>query len=276
LTEREGLAVTLDTDALFLVGFFGAGILFIGWYVARALTAHRRRASQVRQWCDAAGFRYQEDPVEASTLAPMRALAPDPEHVEGRVAAVARVVSVTAERMALGTRDGVPLTIFDQVRTARSDSGSRSTGTARSQTRVLIEGTGPELPGLWFMVASVGRDSSFASRTVGAAAAVAASFATDGLARVKLPGHPGLLLRSEDPARAQALFEPLCDFFADKSGWGIEAEGRWMTVGCDPAFLGKGWYRRPLMDYVAVEKYDEFLARALQIAEQVRAAAAAG
>jgi hypothetical protein len=264
------------------VYFFAIGFLFIGWYVAHMLLANRRRERQVREWCEAAGFAYRKGPVAASSLAPMRALTPQPESpVAGSLPD--GIISVDAERVAEGVRGGVALRIFDATEVCRSHRSHRGHGTtswsSRYHTWVLFELPDCDLPRLSFFAASAKGPGSLEGRILAAVAAVGDSLATKatgGLERASLPGHPGLALVSDNPSRARALFEPLCDFFGDKRGWAVEAEGPWVLVGCSPLMVGSDWCRRPLVDYVAVKKYDQFVTSALGIAERIRATASAG
>jgi hypothetical protein len=279
--------MTLDTLRQALVAipgqvyFFAVGFLLIGWYVAHMLLAHRRRERQVRDWCEAAGFEYRKGPVAASSLAPMRALTPQAAPQEAAAGSLPDgTVSVDAERVAEGVRGGVALRLFDATEVCRSHRGHGTTSwSPRYHTWVLFELPDCDLPRLSFFAASTKGPGSLEGRILAAVAAVGDSLATNatrGLERVTLPGHPGLALVSDNPARARALFEPLCDFFGDKRGWAVEAEGPWLLVGCSPLMVGSDWCRRPLVDFVAVKKYDALVMNALGIAERIRAAASAG
>jgi hypothetical protein len=259
------------------VYFFAVTLLFIGWWVARTLRAYKRRAAQVQHWCETRSFEYTRGPVPASSLAPMYVLTAQEQPLPAALGpGSGRVASVNAECVARGMRAGVPLWVFDETRVHRSDNGrGRTRWTSRYRTWVLFELAACNLPRLVLLALSNKGPASFGEGLLGAVASLGDRFTTDGLELSRFEGQPGLLLRSNDPARAHALIEPLVGFFDERRGWGIEAEGPWLLVGCEPQLVGEGWYRRPLMDFVAVEKYDDLVDNAIAVAERLRAAASA-
>jgi hypothetical protein len=265
--------MTLDTirhalaNVPMAVYILASGFLFFVWYIARQLRAHKVRSKDVRDWCQTAGFHYEEGPVPASDLAPMQFLLTSPPPTAN--ATTSRETPVEAQRIATGSRDGWAVRVFDESRTYHSHDHGKTSWTTRFRTWVLVSCRGCELPRLSF--SALYGDTSLGARLIGTFVKLSEVAAGDGSGNVRLAGHPGLFLSSDNPERARALFEPLAEFFRDQQGLFIEAQGPWLLVGRDPRMAGSGWNRGPLIELVATTKYEELIATTLQVAEHLGA-----
>jgi hypothetical protein len=121
-------------------------------------------------------------------------------------------------------------------------------------------------PRLTLSVLAGGDAGSFESKVLGGIVNIAQSLGAGKLGdMIVIEGRPGILLRSKERERVEALFAgERAKFFDDKRGWSVETQESWLFVMCDPSMAGEGWKKGALVD---AADFDQFMNVAQSIAQ---------
>lgn len=233
-----------------VLGAFALAILLIGWAIAASVQRARKRREELRQWAFRSGYDYQEGPMPARELAPMKFFELSDS-----------ITRADARNVARGSR--VTLLDFEQTHYQHMGGNSKSYS-YKSMSCALFKLAEP-LPRFHFAALTTAAPDSLQGKLMAGVAGLAKFIGSSEGQPIPIPDRPGFLAVSHEPQNAAPLFaDGRTHFFDDKCGFSVECEGSWMVVFCDANIYGhnRNWQRSAL---VAPPHYDEFVRVATDI-----------
>jgi hypothetical protein len=227
-----------------VLGAFGLAVLLIGWAIMASVQRAKRRRAELRDWAFRSGYDYQEGPMPARELAPLKYFELTPN-----------IVRADATNIARGSR----LTLLDLERTHYTRSSGNSKSYSRKSTSCALFKLDEPLPRFSFAALSTAAPDTLQGKLMSGVASLAKFVGSSEGQPIPIPDRPGFLAVSHEPQKAAPLFaDGRTHFFDDKCGFSVECEGSWMVVSCDANLYGqnRGWERSALVD---AKNYDEFV-----------------